>query len=128
MLEHHEIEIRVRYHETDAQGHVHHAAYLDYFELGRTEMLRAAGVGYEAIERDGLRLVVSEVNCRYYLPANFGDVLTLATTVAAAKGARIVHRYRLTRGDDLLAEGETTVASLDETGRVRRLPDWLRKN
>ena len=122
----HDIEIRVRYQETDGQGRVHHANYLTWFELGRVELLRAAGHGYRELEAAGIFLVVAEMSVHYYLPALFDDVLRLRTTTVRAKGARIEHRYEVLRGQDLLAEGTTTVACIDRNGRVRRLPEWLR--
>lgn len=126
MVIRHETVIRVRYQETDAQGRVHHANYLSYFELGRVEMLRAAGISYRDLEATGLRLVVVEINCRYHLPAEFDDLLVLETTIRQAKGARVVHDYRLQRNDELLVEGTSTVACIDATGKVRRLPAVLR--
>ena len=125
MLAEHDTEIRVRYQETDGQGHVHHANYFNYFELGRTELLRAAGHDYEQLEAQGTRLVVVDISCRYYHPCRFGDVLVLRTTTVRAKGARVEHAYELRRGDLLLAEGSSTVASVDDQGRVKRLPAWL---
>ena len=124
-LTQHEIELRVRYQETDGQGHVHHANYLTWFELGRVELLRAAGHSYRELEDAGIFLVVAEVSVRYYLPALFDDVLKLRTTTVRAKGARIEHRYDVFRGDELLAEGQTTVACINRAGRVSRLPEWL---
>jgi acyl-CoA thioester hydrolase len=125
MLTQHDLEIRVRYQETDGQGRLHHANYLTYFEAGRTELLRAAGYTYRDVEAQGIYLVVAEMACRYYLPAQYDDLLTLRTTTVRAKGARIEHEYRLSRGDDLLAEGRSIVACVDRDGRVRRLPEWL---
>jgi acyl-CoA thioester hydrolase len=121
----HEIEIRVRYQETDGQGRVHHGNYLTWFELGRVELLRAMGHSYRELEAAGVFLVVAEVSAKYYLPALFDDVLRLRTTTVRAKGARIEHRYEVLRGDELLAEGATTVACIDRRGRVTRLPPWL---
>jgi len=121
----HEIEFRVRYQETDGQGRVHHANYLTWFELGRVELLRAAGHSYRELEEAGIFLVVSEVSAQYYLPAFFDDVLRLRTTTVRAKGARIEHRYEVFRGEELLAKGQTTVACIGRTGRVSRLPEWL---
>jgi acyl-CoA thioester hydrolase len=121
----HEIEIRVRYQETDGQGRVHHGNYLTWFELGRVELLRAMGHSYRELEAAGVFLVVAEVSAKYYLPALFDDVLRLRTTTVRAKGARIEHRYEVLRGDELLAEGSTTVACVDRRGRVTRLPPWL---
>jgi acyl-CoA thioester hydrolase len=122
---HHEIEIRVRYQETDGQGRVHHANYLTWFELGRVESLRAAGHSYRELEKAGIFLVIAEIQVRYYLPAFFDDVLRLITTKVRAKGARIEHRYQILRSNDLLAEGTTTVACIDSSGRPTRLPSWL---
>jgi acyl-CoA thioester hydrolase len=121
----HEIEIRVRYQETDGQGRVHHANYLTWFELARVELLRAAGHSYRELEEAGIFLVVAELSVRYFLPAQFDDVVRLCITTIAAKGARIEHRYEVRRGPELLAEGSTTVACIDNTGRVKRLPEWL---
>lgn len=126
MLTQHEIEIRVRYQETDAQGRVHHANYITYFEMGRVELLRAGGYNYKRLEEEGVLLVVSEIACKYYLPADYDDLLRLRTTTVRAKGARIEHQYELHRGDQLLAEGHSTIACVDRQGRVQRLPEWLR--
>jgi acyl-CoA thioester hydrolase len=126
MLPSHEIELRVRYQETDGQGRVHHANYLTWFELARVELLRAAGHSYKELEEAGILLVVAEASLQYYLPAFFDDCLRLRVTVLQAKGARIQHEYKVCRGDDLLAEGTTTIACVDRTGRVSRLPPWLR--
>jgi acyl-CoA thioester hydrolase len=122
----HEIEFRVRYQETDGQGRVHHANYLTWFELGRVELLRAMGHSYRELEAAGVFLVVAELSVQYYLPAFFDDVLLLRTNTMRSKGARIEHRYEVLRGDQLLAEGATTVACIDKQGRVTRLPQWLR--
>lgn len=125
MLHEHEIEIRVRYQDTDGQGRVHHANYLTYFEMGRTELLRAAGYTYRQIESEGWMLVVSEVTCRYYLPASYDDLLRLRTTVVEARGARVVNNYQVFRGDTLLAEGRSVVACINREGRATRLPRRL---
>ena len=125
MLKEHEIQIRVRYQETDAQGRVHHANYFTYFELGRTELLRAAGYNYVDLEREGWMLVVSDISCKYFQPASYDDLLTLRTTIVEARGARVVTKYTVRRGETLLAEGQSTVACIDRTGRVRRLPQAL---
>lgn len=126
MLAQHEITIRVRYQETDAQGRLHHANYFTYFELGRTELLRAAGWSYRQVEDAGYLLVVAEIGAEYFLPASFDDELLLRTTVVSAKGARIEHHYEVRRGDDLIARGRSLIACVDRTGKPRRLPDWLK--
>ncbi len=126
MLREHEIEIRVRYQETDAQGHVHHANYLNYFEMGRIELLRAHGISYREFEASGKMLVVSKIACRYFRPAHYDDLVTLKTTTTHTRRVRLEHHYELTRKGTLLVEGETTVACVDQDGKVCRLPGFLR--
>lgn len=121
----HEIEIEVRYYETDGQGIVHHANYFQYFELARVKMLKAHGYDYAELERDGIFLVVHSIGCRYLLPAKFGDTLRLVTTVERATPARLDHSYRVFREDTLLAEGSSTLACVDATGTVQRMPEFL---
>ncbi len=121
----HEIEFRVRYCETDAQGYVHHANYFQYFEMARVEQLLATGYDYADLERDGVFLVVNKISCRYHRPCRFGDVLRLEISTVRARAARIDHEYRLSRGAELLAEGQSTIACVDRQGRVQRLPDFL---
>jgi acyl-CoA thioester hydrolase len=125
MLSQHETQIRVRYQETDGQGRLHHANYFTYFELGRTELLRAAGHSYRTVEDEGFMLVVADIGCEYFLPASFDDLLTLRTTVVRAKGARIEHQYEVFRDGELLAKGHSIVACIDRNGKPKRIPEWL---
>ena len=125
MLPDHESEIRVRYYETDGQGFVHHANFIQYFELARVEQLLALGHDYAELERDGILLVVNKLSVRYRQPSRFGDVLTIQIRTARARGARIDHEYRVLRGKDLIADAQTTLACIDREGNVQRLPDYL---
>lgn len=125
MLSDHEFEIRVRYYETDAQGYVHHANYFQYFELARVEQLRALGHDYADLERNGIFLVVSKISCKYHRPCRFGETIRLCIRTAQTTAARIDHVYQIFRGDDLLAEGTSTLACVDGQGRARRLPEFL---
>lgn len=126
MLREHEIEIRVRYQETDAMGVLHHANYLTYFEMGRTELLRAEGFDYRRVEEAGAFLVIARISCSYRRPARYDDVLRLRTTLVRISPAKIEHAYQLFRGDELLAEAESTLACVDRQGQLQRVPDWLR--
>ncbi len=121
----HEIQIRVRYQETDAQGRVHHTNYINYFEVARVEMLRQSGRTYRDLESSGIMLVVTSVKCNYLQAANYDDLLTIRTSVKKAKGVRINHHYEIFNGDQLVAEGDTVVAAIDSNGKVVRLPSWL---
>ena len=121
----HEIQIRVRYQETDGQRRVHHVNFLTYFEMGRTEMLRSHGTTYRAFEDEGLFMVVSEATCKYLAPAEYDDLLTLRTRVEKVGAAHIKHAYEVVRGTTIIVTGTTTVVCVDREGRVRRLPDWM---
>ena len=121
----HEIEIRVRYQETDGQRRVHHANYLTYFEMGRTEMLRSHGHSYRAFEDAGLFMVVADASCKYHAPAEYDDLLVLRTRVEKIGAAHIKHAYEVIRGTTIVATGTTTVVCVDAEGKVRRLPEWM---
>src|SRR5207302_10974263 len=105
-----EITIRVRYAETDRMGLLHHANYLVYFEQARTELLRSLGVAYRDLEDQGYLLVLTRAQVQYRRPAYYDDLLTVRTAVARATSVKVVHRYEVRRGGELLAEGETTLA------------------
>ena len=125
MLADYETEIRVRYYETDGQGFVHHANFLQYFELARVEQLLALGHNYADFERDGLFLVVKKLTVNYHQPSRFGDVLRIQLHTARARAARIDHEYKVLRDQILIAEGKTTLACIDRAGQVQRLPSFL---
>ena len=125
MPDSHDTTIRVRYAETDRMGLLHHANYFVYFEQARTEMLRSRGLSYREIEDSGHLLVIIEIGCKFKKPAYYDDVLTIRTTVARVTHVKIVHEYRVLRGDDLLAEGHSTLACVDREGKPQALPALL---
>ena len=119
----HEIEIRVRYNETDSMGFLHHGNYFAYFEMGRTELLRAQGGNYRQMEDDGLFMVVVNVECKYRKPARYDDVLLLKTRIARVTPAKLEHEYRIYRSGVLLTEARSLLACVDRNGIVQRIPD-----
>ena len=123
-----EIDIRVRYAETDRMGALHHSRYWVYFEMGRTELLRASGVEYKRLEDEGVFFVVARCSAIFKSPANYDDVLTLTTRIKKMGQAKIDHEYELKRKSDglLLATAETTLACVDNSGRVIQIPDFIR--
>lgn len=121
-----EIQIRVRYAETDRMGLLHHANYLVYFEQARIELLRASGVTYKELEDQGFLLVLTRVEVRYKLPAHYDDLLTVRTFIERVTYVRIDHRYEVRRGDELVAEGSSTLACVGRDGRPQALPELLR--
>jgi acyl-CoA thioester hydrolase len=121
----HTITFRVRYPECDPMGVVHHSVFLQYFEMGRVELLRAVGFRYADLERDGIFFAVTKVEVKYRAPARYDEELTLTTRVVRQTHVRIDHAYDLRRGETLIAEGATTIACLGRDGHVRAIPDIL---
>jgi acyl-CoA thioester hydrolase len=119
-----EIQIRVRYAETDRMGLLHHANYLVYFEQARVELLRAQGVSYKELEDRGYHLVIAKVEVRYKSPAHYDDVLTIRTTVVRTSPIRIEHKYEVFREGVLLCEGTTTLACVDREGKLQAMPTF----
>lgn len=120
-----EVQIRVRYAETDRMGLLHHANYLVYFEQARTDLLRTLGATYKEMEDQGFYLVVSKVEVKYRAPAHYDDLLTIRTTVTRTTPVRLEHRYEVFRDGTLIAEGATTLACVGEDGKIRTMPEWL---
>jgi acyl-CoA thioester hydrolase len=123
MSSEHEIEIRVRYSETDAMGFLHHGNYFALFEMGRTELLRSRGGNYRRMEEEGLYMVVVSVECKYRKPARYDDLLVLKTRVSRITPAKIEHEYRLYRDGELLTEARSVLACVDRAGVVQRIPE-----
>jgi acyl-CoA thioester hydrolase len=120
-----EIEIRVRYAETDRMGLLHHANYLVYFEQARTELLRTRGAAYKDLEDQGFFLVIARVEIKYKSPAHYDEVLTIRTTVTRATPVRLEHKYEVLRDGTVICEGATTLACVDRAGKLQAMPDWL---
>ena len=125
MLAENEFEIRVRYQETDAQGRVHHANYVTYFEMGRTELLRSQGCAYRDLEQQGLYLVVAGLEVRYFSGAEYDDLLRLITRTTRVKGATVEHEYEVYREAELIVRGKTRLGCVNADGKVQRIPPWV---
>ncbi|SFH71051.1 acyl-CoA thioesterase [Planctomicrobium piriforme] len=117
--------IRVRYSETDAMGYLHHANYITFFEIARTELFRATGGNYRTMEERGFFLVVVSVECKYKRPARYDDCLTLKARLQRWSGAKLIHEYEVRRGEDLIATGETVLACVNRDGEVQRMTPEL---
>lgn len=106
----HETEVRVRYPDTDKMGVVYHGRYLEYFETGRTEMLREFGLAYSKIEEAGILLPVLEAHLILRRPARYDEMLTIVTMLRELPTARMHIEYEILRGDELLVTGSTAHA------------------
>lgn len=116
-----------RYCETDQSGVVHHTVYPIWFEMGRTELLRANGFAYNDLEKAGTFFVAVDLSVRYRRPALYDQQLELTTTCTNITATRVEHSYSLIQKDTalLLVEGKTTLTCVDAEGKLRRMPEFM---
>jgi acyl-CoA thioester hydrolase len=123
-----EIDLEVRYAETDQMGVVHHANYLVWFEQARTSLCTATGYHYADIEKLGYFLVVTGAQVEYRQGARYGDSVRVVCWLAELNSRSLRFAYEVRRGDALLARGSTEhIWVAAETGRPRRIPERLRE-
>jgi acyl-CoA thioester hydrolase len=123
-----ETRFRVRYHETDAMGIVHHSAYITWFEEARSAFTRAVGYPYSRMEADGVLLAVAEVTARYHLPARYDEEVIVSACLAEFPSRGMTFTYEVRRATDgaLLVTGSTKHISMDPQGRTKRIPEEMR--
>ena len=122
-----ELNIDVRYYETDQMGIVHHSNYVRYFECGRVDMLKKLGLPIEKIEEAGVMLPVVSVECRYKVPAKLGETLKVVTFIDEVPRAKLVIRTEIYNPCGLLCcEGAVVLGFINaQTRRPVRCPDDL---
>jgi acyl-CoA thioester hydrolase len=123
----HRITIVPRYSETDKAGVIHHSVYPVWFEMGRTELLRANGMAYKDLEETGVFFVVARLEIKYRFPAQYDEELELQTTCSLVTASKVVHEYKLTRCSDglIIAEGSSALACVNDEGKIRRMPEFM---
>ena len=111
-----ETTLKVRYVETDQMGIVHHSNYFPWFEVGRTEFVKALGMSYGDMESKGISLPLIECGCRFKIPAKYEDEIIVKTSIEQLESVKIRFKYAIIRQSDsrLLAEGFTFHAFVDE--------------
>lgn len=117
---------RVRFGDTDAAGIVYYATYLRWFEAGRGELMRAAGIPYHSLVGDDLIMPVVEAWARYRSPARYDDLLRVESWVHELRAATVVVAHQIWCDERLIAEGGARLACMSRDGHPRRLPDRLR--
>ncbi|GEP52111.1 thioesterase [Flavobacterium noncentrifugens] len=88
-MKEHQIEVRVRYSETDQMGVVYHGNYIPYFEIGRVEWLRNKGVSYKSMEESGIALPIVSMTLNYKKPARYDELLTVKTKFKSQTSVKI---------------------------------------
>lgn len=121
MSKSHRIEVRVYYEDTDFSGAVYHAAYLHFFERGRTEFLRAEGIRHSELAKDGIAFAVRSMTIEFPRAAHIDDLLAVETSVAEVSGARLVLDQSIVRGQETIATARVVVVAVRD-GKAARLP------
>jgi acyl-CoA thioester hydrolase len=103
-----DVQIRVRYGETDRMGYAYYGFYPLYYEVGRTELLRQYGLAYKDIEDSGVLLPVADMHIDYYAPAIYDEVITVRTTITEKPGVKILFLYELFNSKNELINKATT--------------------
>ncbi|PRY11629.1 acyl-CoA thioester hydrolase [Pontibacter ummariensis] len=123
-----EVQIRVRYAETDQMGYVYYGNYAAYYEVTRTEAFRRLGIHYKEMEATGTMMPVMELKCKYIRPARYDDLLTVKLLLRnKPKGSRILFEYEVYNEEGtLLNIGETTMVFVDmKSGRPTAIPELI---
>ena len=126
-MEYHQIQIRVRYSETDQMRVVYHGNYAQYFEIGRVEWLRNKGVSYKWMEENGIMLPVVSLSINYKKPARYDELLTLKTTLKKQSSVKIEFDYELFNEEgELLTTGNSILVFVDmKSGRPIAPPTYI---
>jgi len=125
----HQIEVRVRYSETDQMGVVYHGSYIPYFEIGRVEWLRSKGVSYKSLEESGIALPIVSMTLNYKKPARYDDLLTIKTTFTKSSSVKIEFECEIrSEQNELLTTAHFILVFVDmKTGRPMSPPDYIKK-
>ncbi|KUO60816.1 thioesterase [bacterium BRH_c32] len=121
----HKTYIRVRYADTDKMTFVYNGKYLEYFEVGRTELLRNVGLSYADVEKNGFQLPLIEAGLKYKTPATYDDLLEIEATVTELYSSKVHIEYVIKKEgtDTIICEGFTThIFMRAETKRAVKPP------
>jgi acyl-CoA thioester hydrolase len=114
--------IKVRFYELDPYNHLNHSAYIQYFEVGRIELLDSIGFGLSRLQDVGCYLVVTEIHTKFLKSAGPHDELVVETELGEMRRASSTWNQRMMRGDDLLATQTVSFAATNAEGKPIRLP------
>jgi acyl-CoA thioester hydrolase len=124
-MQKHFTELRVRYADTDQMRFAYNGKYFEYFEVGRTEMMREVGLPYEVIEKSGFFMPVIETKIHFFSPAFYDELLVIETRVENLPTSKvhINHIIKAKERDVVICEGYVELAFLDaKTNRPTRAP------
>ena len=117
--------MRVRFYELDPYGHVNHSVYIQYFEAARAQWLNELGFPLDRLQRDGIQIVVTEINTRYLGSAGPDEELVVETQAEDVRRVSMRFLQKILRGDEILVEQTISAACINESGRPTRVPGEL---
>lgn len=122
-----EIQIRVRYGETDQMGVVHHGNYALYLEIARIEWLRKLGISYLDMEKEGVGLPVVSFSVKFKKPARYDDLIKVKTQLIKKPTAIIEFDYEISNDfGQILSTANTVLAFIDlKTNRPTKPPKYF---
>jgi len=128
-MKYYDLNLRVRYAETDQMGVVYHGNYAQYFEMGRVEWLRNKGISYKSMEEKGIMLPVVSLTMNYKRPARYDDELTVRTIFKNQESVKIEFDYEIyNQSNELLTIGSSVLVFVDiKTGRPTLPPDYIKE-
>jgi len=120
----HHLPVRIYYEDTDFTGVVYHANYVRYFERGRSDFLRLAGISHSDLlaREDPAAFVVTRLELDFRTPARIDDALLVVTAYDRVRGPRLFIRQKILRGETVIAEAVVEAACISLDGRPRRPP------
>jgi acyl-CoA thioester hydrolase len=122
----HRFPVRIYYEDTDFSGNVYHAAYLKFFERGRTEFLRAGGIHHAELAQQGIAFAVRSMEIAFDGAAHIDDLLTVTTEVVAVTGARLTLTQAILRDETVLTRATVVAVAIKTSGGAARLPTAIR--
>ena len=123
----HQVEVRVRYSETDQMGVVYHGNYIPYFEIGRVEWLRNKGISYKEMEKSGIALPIVSMNINYKKSARYDELLSVHTTFKSQSSVKIEFDCEIyNEGGELLTTAQFILVFVSlKTGKATAPPDYI---
>lgn len=123
----HQIQVRVRYSETDQMGVVYHGNYIPYFEIGRVEWLRNKGISYKSMEESGIGLPIVNMNINYKKSAVYDELLTVHTVFKSQTSVKIEFDCAIyNEAKELLTTAQFMLVFVSlKTGKPTAPPDYI---
>ncbi|UTP41685.1 tol-pal system-associated acyl-CoA thioesterase [Phenylobacterium sp. LH3H17] len=114
--------VRIYYEDTDFTGVVYHANYVRYFERGRSDFLRVAGIRHAALQDQDAAFAIVRMELEFKRAARIDDALLVRTTYDSARGPRLFIGQQIFRGEELICRAQVEAACIDLAGRPRKPP------